>query len=546
MASSVENAMLEEHIASFDVDREVATSREIIYLTDINNTSYAGQIVFDLSPWSNNQKMIDYANSYIQIPYVIRVNSSVALGADVNPFCVGLKNGYFQLIDSIQVSLNGQNVVEQQSFTNFHACFKALTSFSADDQAKWGSTLGFYKDNVGGITFSQTKTIDGDGFINNKDAGEDFKVDYTKGNHISNEGFKKRKEISTAYDPLKQLDKFTTLTNESTGMNVWKKDTNDMYWLLIATIRLKDISDFFEKAGLLRNVSIRMTINYNTCTTAIQTEGTGSTMKTNTITQQYGNSNPVMVSGTSTGCANGAAGSMKTDAVYTITTAIGSLNGKNPHFTSCRWYASSYTLTPRVESLIRDKYSIKDIRYNDIYTYKITNKFGNFNQIISNGIVNPKYILVLPFADPTATNLYDTTTVKAEQYQSVFDTAPATTCPLSNISNFQVQLGGKNMFQTSLEYSWENFLFELSAINAKNGGALTGDLSSGLIDRHDFEFGYRYYVCDLSRRSEVEQGIPQSITILGNNTTQKAMNYIVIVAYEKSVKVSMIDGQIKK
>jgi len=545
MASSVENAMLEEHIASFDVDKEVATNREIIYLTDMNNGAYNGQIVFDLSPWSNNQKMIDYANSYIQIPYVIRVNSATALGAGVNPFSVGLKNGYFQLIDSIQVSLNGQNVVEQQSFTNFHTCFKALTSFSADDQAKWGSSLGFYKDNVGGIEFSATKLIDGDGFINNKDAGANFEVDYTKGNHVSNDGYKRRKELSTAYDPLTQLSGFSTTTNESTGMNTWEKGANDMYWLIVATIRLKDVSDFFASAGLLRNVSIRMTINYNTCTSVIQTEA-GTTMKTKSITQNYGNTNPVLVAGGNTGCANGVTDSMNTVATYTITTGVGSLNGKNPHFSNCRWYASAYQLTPRVESLIRDKYSLKDIRYNDIYTYKITGKTGTFNQIISNGIVNPKYIVVLPFADPTATQLYDTATVKAEQYQSVFDTAPATTCPLSNIQNFQVQVGGKNMFQTSLEYSWENFLFEVSAINAKNGGALTGDLCSGLIDRHDFEFGYRYYCCDLSRRSEVEKGIPQSITILGNNTTGKAMNYIIIVAYEKSVKVSMIDGQIKK
>jgi hypothetical protein len=37
-----------------------------------------------------------------------------------------------------------------------------------------------------------------------------------------------------------------------------------------------------------------------------------------------------------------------------------------------------------------------------------------------------------------------------------------------------------------------------------------------------FNFGYRYYVCDLSRRASYENNKPQSVAVLGTNVCKKA------------------------
>lgn len=87
--------------------------------------------------------------------------------------------------------------------------------------------------------------------------------------------------------------------------------------------------------------------------------------------------------------------------------------------------------------------------------------------------------------------------IAANTHQSVFDTAPGTTAPLADIIQFQVQLGGQNMFQQNFQYDYESFINETSAMNATDGGLSTG-LTNCLIGHYEWEDQYRYYGWDLS------------------------------------------------
>ena len=564
---------MEEHLVDqlFDtnaVDREVATEKVISYLTDLNGTSYNGQILFDLSPWSNSGRMIDYANSYIEIPFI--VDATVAggvvpdpdttspvvvgipipennMGINCNPFCIGLKNGFYQLIDSIQVSVNGRTVVDQQNFTNFHTNFRVMTSWSQDDLKKWGSSFGVYPDDSGSTRFSLAPGLDGEGYCNNIPEVMDFATSDFVVNRDANPSFEKRQELTTAYNPATEgLPTAPTNTNRY-GMSTFTRTATNLTWYVVATIRLKDLCPFFESAGLMRGVNVRATINYNSSKTQVIVAGTNAaatSMAFKSQTQTSGNTNPILVTSLRNGAntltqGNNITGSMNRAGTYTIESKIGSI----PALSNCRWYAASYDMTPAIKTRLATSMPIRNIRYNDIYSFKITKvATGAFNTIISNGIVNPKYIVILPYANTDA-SVYTTLGIQGvPTWQSPFDTAPSTTAPLANIDNFQIQVGGKNLHQTSFEFNYQQFLFEVACINAQNAGAMTG-ATSGLIDQHDFNFNYRYYVADLSRRLEADNKVPQSIAVLGTNTSGVPMDYLVFIAYEKSITIDSVTGQ---
>jgi len=539
-----------------------AVEKQIIYNTDQNHGSYVNSIQFDLSLWSNNQKFIDWSSAYVQIPFVIKCQAganfdAIADNAGVNPYCIGLKNSYAgSLIDSLTVSVNGKSIVQQQSYTGFHTIFKQLSTFSQDDLKKLGSTIGFYPDNTGGIKFPRgggppiapVASFNGDGFVNNSPAGNNFRVFFRK-NHTSNDAFEKRMEITTAYDPKSQLTDFIENIDQSTGMNRWyRPDTGSqdkMYWVMLATIRLCDLSDWFKQAGLLRNISLRMTLWFNSAVTEIATgteanPGEPGPFSLTSVNQKTGQVNPIMVASAETGCPNATPTSMgKPNQTYTISTHIGSVDGKQPDFTTCRFYADCYDLNPRITKMIIENYPVKTIRYNELETYKIDNKTGSFTQIITNGVVNPQYIVVIPQIDANNNRLYVDANLKIPEYQSPFSSNPGTTLALADLSRFQVVLGGSNLFQTDLRYSWENFINEMSVL----GGVDPHGKLMGLIDKHAWEFGMRYYVADLSRRKDIEKNIPVSVQVSGQNTSGKSCNYIILLVYQKEHKISMTDGQ---
>ena len=89
---------------------------------------------------------------------------------------------------------------------------------------------------------------------------------------------------------------------------------------------------------------------------------------------------------------------------------------------------------------------------------------------------------MMPYLTGTAANTG--LTVAANIYQSVFDTASGTTDPLAAVTQFQVQIGGQNMFQQNFQYDFEKFINETSAMNEINGGLSTG-ITNELIGHYE-------------------------------------------------------------
>jgi hypothetical protein len=553
-------------------DIDPVIEKEVLYVQDQNGGSYSGQIQIDTSSLGRNGRWLAWSDSYIEIPFTFSM--AAPLGVSANPldgdsaintfataFSAGLKNGYFQIIDSMKVEYSNQTVVQQTSFTNIHAHFKTITSFSQDDLKKWGPSIGFNPDSAGSMVYADhVAAAGGDGYSNNRDlttlatftAPENF-----------NSGFLERRRQTTAF-PLAGYNGITAAGTVAIGKNNYYNSTpavaggtaGVVTWSVLCTIRLKDIADFFDKIPLIKGGFMRITINYNSCSENITIDaanGGSMVISANGHTQLSGNTNPLLfgngLTNNSMAAITARSGNAQIGARITLACGVGNSNavggtGLAVPFNTCRLYVPSYVLNPVYEAQIYNTFpSGKEFAYNDVYQYNFNN-IGNgqtFNQLLTNGQEGLKYVVCIPFATPgNAGNVF--LNVSIPTYQSPFDTAPATTRPLSQISQFNVQVGGKNIFQRSLDYTFENFIQEMSAINAINGGASTG-ITSGLIGQYEWENAYCYLVADLSRRLPEEDNVPKSVLVQGKNNTGVSLDFVCFVVYEKKLTLDMRTGE---
>lgn len=241
--------------------------------------------------------------------------------------------------------------------------------------------------------------------------------------------------------------------------------------------------------------------------------------------------------------------------------ALGSTNvATSTMATSIYLYVPAYTFNPVFEQAYLST-PIKQIKYTDIYQYQIQNISGNsgtINNLVTNGIANIKSVLIVPFYSATASNSNATAHIKSggsvlmhsntflptgmPVFQSPFDPAGCgCTSPLAHLTNFNVQISGQNAIYNMQKYIHEEFNNQLYGQNAVNGG-LTDGLTSGLIDRDAFDLEYCFYYVNVERMLPVEQSVPKSVQILGQNMSGRAMDYYVFVEYGVEISIDSLTG----
>ena len=126
-------------------------SKNWSFINDINggqyqNSSGLSLIQYDLSSIYNSTQLLDPSTSFLAIPitYVSAYSDGTNLVAPVagSYASTALKNGFFQLVHGVDLSINGRQV---ESFTpniNSYVTFRMLSSMSSDDLATYGSNLG--------------------------------------------------------------------------------------------------------------------------------------------------------------------------------------------------------------------------------------------------------------------------------------------------------------------------------------------------------------------------------------------------------------------
>lgn len=512
-------------------------SKEVLYIMDQQQGSYTSSITFDSTQTSSNGKFLDYANSYLEIPY--QITAGLTAGT-TTPYSCGLKSAV-HVIDSMSVDFGNRNVVNLTSFLNVFANFKMLTTWSQSDLLKWGDQLLFSPDSCSSV-YKASASSQGIGICNNSIAfiGANREYKAAEPLDIINSGFLQRLKNTAFTVGTGDLLNIPSSSASALGRSAYSISGLLSTWNMLLTIRLKDICDFFSHLPLLQGAQIRLTINFNSCTHVIpQTQAVASATFGNTsITMNSGRTNPMQWAGASTSATGSPQALVGTGPITLASnvfkTAAGAAWGA---VSSCRWYVPAYVLSPESVALYRSN-EVAEINYHDLFYFPINNltSGASFNQLITNGITSPAYMVVFPTM--SAGQAYTGGANSPAPYQSSYDSVPNTTSPNMALQQFNVLVQGSVLFPQNEIYDHEQFINEISQINALNGGLSTG-LNSGLISQFMWSNNYRYYVANLSRR--VNQGETVSVQVQGI-VPSCATDLMVFIVMNKTININKLTG----
>jgi hypothetical protein len=538
----------------------IFVKKDWLNILDNQNGNYRGnQSVIDTSQLANSNKYMNYREAYLAVPMVMTMTGPALTGpqtaATSMDHVMGLKNWFGSVIHSFTLDLGGTTIIQQTPYCGLWNTFKLMTSLSWGDVATIGASIGFYPDNALSVSLNTAVAAEGLGTCNNQNF---LTFPVVSGAHnsydVGNEGFLRRQQYIN-YDP----DGLTAPGAAAWAGLLTGAACNNLYKSYISTksfaggngviqisimgmIELKHIHSFFQNVPLLKGVFMKATLNLNQPQVEL-TVGAGPSLTIASTNSPLGGVVPIMVA---SGRASNGGASLAAGAAYVSlfvgnscnwATQTGQGAPATTSFTqSINLYVPAYTFNPVYEQAYLSS-PVKRIVYTDIYQYVVQNVAagGTFNNLITNGIAGIKSVLVLPYFTATAN-------LGTSPLQSVFDPAGGgPTSPLCLLNNFNVVVSGQNMIYNTQRYSYEQFMNQLSGCNSVNAG-LTDGLTSGFINQLAFDTEYAYHWVNCSRMLPVEEPVPKSVSIIGQNQSARAVDLYVFIEYGVEVAIDVLSG----
>jgi len=165
--------LVDETIAgqSHEEWKSFTSDKNCSYVVDQQNGNYSNQVSWDLSSIVSQNAWLALQEGYVLMSF----SSTIALGTAVitapskwSPNQVSLKNNFINFVDSIQVFVNGEQVVDQTSLSNMPINVMDMLTMSQDDLKVKGGALNISPDTTTSIRYSgPNATVNGDGYTNN-------------------------------------------------------------------------------------------------------------------------------------------------------------------------------------------------------------------------------------------------------------------------------------------------------------------------------------------------------------------------------------------
>jgi hypothetical protein len=581
----------------FDLSQEIEGSPNVFvkkdWLNILDNMKLnysSNQSVIDTSQLANSNKFLSYREAYLLISMVLSIatdantaNFTPASTATSADYCMGLKNWFGQIIHSFTLDYNGTTILQQTPYINMWNIFKLMTSLSWADVITQGSAIGFYPDDplsFGYYTPATSTCYDGVGVCNNgvaSTAGQAVNANYnnlfniyayTRGNiglvkriqYINFDGnAAPNSDASTTYGSL--LNGGVAANGTSTACNLlWKSYIYNkvngsagargiLQIAVSATVYLKHIHSFFAMCPLLKGVFMKMTMNLNNTSVNFTVAPAGAGQITlNSVSNAVGGVCPLHIASISQGAQSLGVGTYSANLSVgakclntTITGVAGYVDA--PLAKSIYLYVPAYTFNPIFEQAYLSS-PVKQIKYTDVYQYQVQNvqAGGYFNNLLTNGIANIKSVLIVPLYSASAGSANTGLPAGIPVYQSPYDIAgTGGTSPLCHITNFNCVVSGQNTIYNTQRYSFEEWNNQLYGQNAVNGG-MTDGLTSALINSLGWEMEYCYYYVNVSRMLPVEESVPKSVQIIGQNLSSRALDLWCFIEYGVDVSIDILTG----
>ena len=558
------------------------TDKQWNYKTDSNGSVYQAQnanVEFDLSSIYQSDGYTDVSDMYIVIPTCMVACCSAGTGNLAVPtagygLCT-LKNNYQHLIHSMELVLNGRTIHDHQSFLNVYSNFKMLSSMSPSDLKSNNTNFGFSPDldNHKSIRFSTSAPADasggyGYGVYNNNayQTSASFQQTIKQNDGAGNDAIKQRtnrvvdttaSSAANSYNNLFGGYGIMSAANLATEYKpYYTTNGNFMYWMDYGIINLKYILDAVAKIGLVKKADLRLRMYVNTGAVQVTVQSPNTTTTTyKSFKTSFANTCPITVNYLNGTAANG--GIPDTATRITAGLYIGSppttFNGGGDStitisqlsnsLTQCRMYYSNVKLDPNTESQYINANRSKQIIYEKIIFASVIGApaGGLIDKTISSSILNPIGLVIVPFVSKASTSALLTAALGFAQYESPWDTAPATNGPLS-LTEISVSLGGKKIANEVLNYTYENFLHQVSLAETLTSTDI--GLNCGLINQEFWENGFRVYYMDLARSRDVDKDTPRELTVKCRNNTAVPIDCLMFLVYLDKFNIDVVTGAI--
>ena len=572
-------------------------------INDINSGVYTVSntlVQFDLTSIYNSGQFSDTSDLFLTIPIVMQAkwlatDATVVPPVNGHSALLAMKTNFQHLIHQIEVVANGRVVNDTQPFISLYQHFKLISQMSQNDLKQYGPTLGFAPvglDNEKSVQWkSDTTAIQqtGVGLCNNRAFGEQVLAVDTP----STPGYQNSLSINTALTQraTRITDASVTTYNvgaqavygayasgltypapimSATQLNLEFKPSyqvvaNEMIWQDLAVIPLKYLVDCLDKMGLVKKLDLMLRLYLNTGTLSVSTAGTAvpqssfrgitSSSFTNTVPftiNSLGTAAPLLSGGIPVAATRLACGlyiGKSQASQFATSTGVSVSFSPFSHFMpACRCYYSLIKLEPERALAYINENRTKQVIYESVLFNQYSNiGAGNtFSQLVQSGVKNPLGVAIIPFISSSTTvnsgGTTLTTLVGGEQWQSPYDTCPGTFSPIS-LTNLQVALGGVNQLQTTLYYTFENFLEQVAIAESLTSTDL--GIGTGLLSQSWWEMNRVYWV-DLSRGREADKASMRNLTISFNNNSNVPISLLVFTVYLDKLVIDVETGIVRK
>ena len=562
-------------------DYSAFTDKQWNSKADLSGGVYQTQnslIEFDLSSIYRSDGYSDVSDYYAVIPTCMTACTVTAAGATLAVPTSGyalcaLKNNYQNLIHSVEMTLNGKTIHDHQSFINIYSNFKMLSSMSPSDLKSNNTNFGMASelDNHRSMEFltaavtAATTGCGGFGITNNNPYDtaasmlQTIKQNDGKGNTALNQRINRTVDTTTnsSFNNLFGTGRIMTeeqLKAEYKPHYTVTADGKFMYWFDYAIINLKYIVDAIAKIGLVKKAELKLKMYVNTGAVSVKVYGPdAATTAYGAMTTTFANTCPFTVNLINNTSALGGFAAT-TDTIIAglyISKPPSSFNGGSAltvpitslgsPLTQCLLYHSNIKLDGQSDTEYANANRSKKIVYEKIlYANSVGIGVGNqIDKIITSSIKNPIAVVIVPFiAKNLAGGTALTTALPFAQYESPYDTAPSTGAPLS-ITNISITLGGIKVANEVLNYTYENFLHQVSL--AETIASSDIGLNVGLINQEYWESNRVYYV-DLARSRDIDKTISRELIVKGKNSSNVPIDCAIFAVYLDEFNIDVVTG----
>jgi hypothetical protein len=210
-------------------------------------------------------------------------------------------------------------------------------------------------------------------------------------------------------------------------------------------------------------------------------------------------------------------------------------SGASHPMPACRTYFSQIIMQPA----LAEEYIISNRAKKCLYRTVLTNQYnnisagGNFNQLISSGLVHPVAVIVVPFIGSQASFGFGDFA-----WKSPFDTVPADFHPLS-LTNLQITVGGANVLQSTLNYNYESFMEQI--LYCEQLTSADFGVTTGLFDAGWWNFNRAYYI-NIERSNLTDKLQPRNLNISFTNNNTVPIDVLVFTIKSNQLTIDVETG----